>query len=357
MSGGKTLDLSGEELSAAVRERMLRHLPDWHDVPELRRFYELQRDYPSRVGKTLRGRVLVLSAATHGADELDTALTVAAAIELFQAWVLVHDDIEDESEERRGSPALHRLVGVPIALNVGDALHAHMWGLLHTLLEEPPAATTQQAADRSRLARSVFDEFGAMVTKTAMGQHLDLAWVEEGRFDVTEDEYRRMVTLKTAWYTVASPLRLGAMVAGVEPDPRLTDAGLDLGAAFQIRDDLLNLATDGSVPDYGKEALGDLFEAKRTLILTHLLGALSRSDAAAVTRRLALPRSERTLADARWVRELMESNGSLDHAQGVADRLTESGLGTLREALSRAASPKAAEVLIGELAAVADRRS
>ncbi|HZW99503.1 MAG TPA: polyprenyl synthetase family protein [Trueperaceae bacterium] len=342
--------LPSEVLGARVRDRMLAALPTTHEDPELARFYAHQRDYPNRGGKTLRGRTVVLSAAAHGAGDLGDAVTVAAALELFQAWVLVHDDIEDGSEERRGAPALHRLVGMPVALNVGDALHVHMWRLLHTLL-----ATAEATPERTRTVRSVLDEFGAMVSNTAAGQHLDLSYVAAGRFDVSEEEYLRMVTLKTAWYTVASPLRLGALLAGERPDPRLGAAGLDLGGAFQVRDDVLNLAASADTPGYGKEALGDLYEAKRTLILAHLLANVSQDDRVDVTRRLSKPRAERSDEDVYRVLDLMRRHGSLEYAQAVADRLTERGLRTLGEALDEAPRPAWADALMDELSRVADR--
>src|SRR5690606_4265475 len=199
-----TLDvLDTDAVTAAIRARVLAALPVGGPDAELARFARLQRDYPSREGKTLRGRVVVLSAAAHGASDLAEVLAVAAALEPFQAWVLVHDDIEDGSEERRGAPALHRLVGVPVALTVGDAMHVQMWRLLHGLLDRRTASDAAGAVTAAVVAR-VLEEFGSMVARTAAGQHLDLAWVAAGRFDVTEDEYLRMVTLKTAWYTVAS---------------------------------------------------------------------------------------------------------------------------------------------------------
>ncbi len=336
---------------------MLEALPAGGDDPELGRFAKLQRDYPSRGGKTLRGRLVVLSAAAHGAPDLADALTVAAALELFQAWVLVHDDIEDGSEERRGSPALHRLVGMPVALNVGDAMHVHMWRLLHGLLAGPPTAETAQVAARAALATRVLEEFGGMVTRTAEGQHLDLAWVEDGRFDVGEAEYLTMVRLKTAWYTVASPLRLGAVLAGQEPSPALTSAALDLGAAFQVRDDVLNLQTEDGSPAYGKEALGDLYEGKRTLMLSHLLASAHADVAEEVVSALSRPRAQRTEAQALQVLAHMREHGSVAHAQRTADRLAADGLSALEAALAGAPNRPVAAALLGELADVADRTS
>ncbi len=342
--------LDREALASAIRERVLTALPEGDPHPELDRFAALQRDYPLRPGKALRGRVVVLSAAAHGAADADAAITVAAALELFQAWVLVHDDIEDGSEERRGAPALHRQVGVPVALNVGDAMHARMWRLLHGLLAPDP-----EHPARAALAPRVLDEFGAMVSRTAAGQHLDLSWVETGRFDVGEDDYLRMVTLKTAWYTVASPLRLGALLASREPSPLLTRAGLELGAAFQVRDDVLNLESGSAASGYGKEALGDLFEAKRTLMLAHLLAEAPTEVADEVVSLLSGPREERTREQALRVLGLMRRHGSLDHAQDVARRLAASGLEALDQALAGAPDPRAAEALRRELAQVAER--
>jgi len=350
-----TLDvLDTDAVTAAIRARVLAALPVGGPDAELARFARLQRDYPSREGKTLRGRVVVLSAAAHGASDLDAVLTVAAALELFQAWVLVHDDIEDGSEERRGAPALHRLVGVPVALNVGDAMHVQMWRLLHGLLDRRTASDAAGAVTAAVVAR-VLEEFGSMVARTAAGQHLDLAWVAAGRFDVTEDEYLRMVTLKTAWYTVASPLRMGALLAGREPAPALERAGLDLGAAFQVRDDVLNLAEGSAAAGYGKEALGDLYEAKRTLILAHLLRSAPPATRDEVVSTLARPREERRPEDVRRVLAHMRAHGSLAYAQAAARRLADSGLAALGEALGQAPDRSAAAALTAALAEVAER--
>ena len=117
-----------EALSEAIRTG----LPQTHEKPVLNAFYRLIRDYPERGGKGLRGLLVLLSTGAHGAD-WRRGLEVAAALELFQNWVLIHDDIEDDSEERRGAPALHKQVGMPVALNVGDALHVYMWQKLHGL--------------------------------------------------------------------------------------------------------------------------------------------------------------------------------------------------------------------------------
>lgn len=312
--------LLGLEWDARVLEAMLAALDDPSEVDdlELARFRRLQRDYPQRGGKGIRGRLVALSALAHGAD-LDEAASVAAALELFQNWVLVHDDVEDDSETRRGKPAMHRSVGIPVAINVGDAMHVAMWRLVvHATSVSHPAVLT---------------EFLDMISRTAEGQHLDLAWVEARRFDVDEADYLAMVERKTAYYTVVSPLRLGAHLAGTTPDPRFTTSGLALGAAFQIRDDVLNLLPDDDGA-YGKEFAGDLLEGKRTLVLAHAFATLDDTDARRLEQLLDRPRNDKSEASMQEALRLLEQAGSIEYAQSVAEAKAEAGLAELDAALA-----------------------
>jgi geranylgeranyl diphosphate synthase type II len=311
--------LLGTDWDGRLRGSVVAALADPADAPgpELARFRELQRDYPRRGGKGIRGRLVALSALAHGAT-LDQAVPVAAALELFQNWVLVHDDVEDDSETRRGRPALHRLAGVPVAINVGDAMHVAMWRLL----------IEGHVVHRA----GVLSEFLAMIERTAEGQHLDLAWVAAHRFDVDEDAYLDMVRRKTATYTVVSPLRLGALLAGRAPDARFGPAGETLGAAFQIRDDVLNLLPDDQ-GRYGKEFAGDLFEGKRTLVLARAFERLGAADADRLRTLLDRPRDLKTEAEMREALALIESADALRYAQAIAERMADEGLALLQRAL------------------------
>ena len=272
---------------------------------DLDRFVQLQRDYPERGGKGLRGRLALASTVAHGGDA-EEALPVAAALELFQNWVLVHDDVEDDSEERRGRPALHRTVGPAIAINVGDAMHVAMWDLLFRI--------------RAPWRDAVVREFLATIRTTAEGQHLDLTWVAHQRFAIDRSAYLAMVERKTATYTVVAPLRLGAHVAGrEEPHPDLASSGRLLGRAFQIRDDVLNLTPD---PDggYGKEFAGDLYEGKRTLVLAIAFERLDDADAGRLRELLGRPRAEIDEAAAHEALALLERCDAVREAQRFAER-------------------------------------
>jgi geranylgeranyl diphosphate synthase type II len=224
---------------------------------------------------------------------------------------LVHDDIEDESELRRGMPTMHAEHGVPIAVNAGDMLTALSVRILRDNL---PVLGLP-------LAWRVYDEFDHMMQESLEGQAMELGWMRDNRCDVTDDDYLRMVLKKTCWYSFIHPCRIGALIATkdrVDLD-RFNRFGCYLGTAFQIQDDLLNLT--GDERRYGKEIGGDLLEGKRTLMLIHLLRQLDTREAARVATYLGQPRTGRSVRDTLWMLELMRSRGSLDHARKVARQL------------------------------------
>ncbi len=303
----------------SLKETILQVLPEHHSNPELQYFYKLICDYPRRGGKHIRGQLVLLSCEAHGGDP-KKALEVAAALELFQNWVLIHDDIEDDSDERRGKPALHKYAGMPLALNVGDALHVYMWQVLHHLEDF-----------EINIWRKIIFEFEQMIQRTAEGQHLDLTWVSKGRFDLAEEEYFEMVTLKTAHYTVISPLRLGAFCAEATPHESISRAGIDLGIAFQIRDDVLNLMSEAS---YGKEFAGDLYEAKPTLILSHTFAHATQAESNKMQNILLKHRPEKTPEDINYLLECIYKYNSLNYAQNIAQLRAEKGLTLLSESLA-----------------------
>lgn len=306
---------------------------------------EMLRDYPRRGGKGLRSELLLASARAHGATSSgqeasgwEGALWLAAGLELFQNWVLIHDDIEDDSEERRGRPALHRLHGVPLAINAGDALHVSMWAAVH----------------RAGVPGGM-EAFLDMVWRTAEGQHLDLAWVEHRTWDLTEADYLEMVRLKTARYTVVVPLQLGALAAGVTPDGRFVDAGLRLGTAFQIRDDVLNLRGDAA--RYGKEIGGDLWEGKRTLIVLHWLTGAPGDQKSVFLEQMRRDRADKDPAAIADIHRWLLESGSVDYAQAYAGAQAAEGLELLAEALEGAPDQVAARELLDTVRELATREA
>ena len=309
-----------KRVKAAVDRLILEELlPKSSPIPEVNLLYEMMRDYPSRPAKGLRPFLCVAACRAAGGTEQDSLLT-AACIELFQHWILIHDDIEDESELRRGQPTLHLKHSPALALNTGDALHAKMWGSL--LMNE------------RRLGRektlNVLGEFARIVGFTTEGQHMELGWVTGGRWDLAESDYYEMCTRKTSWYTVAGPCRLGAIVAGSDAATleRLRDYGMKLGVGFQIQDDALNLI--GDQKKYGKAKSDDILEGKRTLILLHALGRAEPAERARATGIMGKSRGQKSDADVAYVLSLIERYGSVAYAQERARSLMDEAIGTLR---------------------------
>ena len=288
-----------------VRRGMLDALPDGEPVQWL---YGPMREYPSRPGKALRP-ALCLSASRAFGAEPDALLGVAVAIELLHNAFLVHDDVADGSEMRRGRPTLGASHGMAAALNAGDGLAIVSGQVLRR-------ATRQLDPD---LADMVWHEFDTMALRTLEGQATELGWQLDNVEDLRPEDYLELIMLKTCWYTTIHPLRVGALVgSGGNADlAPLVRFGFHFGAAFQIRDDLLNLVGDERT--YGKEILGDLYEGKRTLTLMHLLSAAAGEDRALLSDYLRRNRAERSEHMVRTVRRLMDDYGSIDYTREYAE--------------------------------------
>jgi geranylgeranyl diphosphate synthase type II len=272
--------------------------------------YSMAADYPARGGRALRASLCIASARIFGAS-IDDAINSAVALELLHNAFLVHDDVEDESEERRGHPTLHALHGVPTAVNVGDAL---------TVMSLRPLIDNRRALGE-RVALRILEETEIMARESVEGQAMELAWRRSNLIDLTGEDYLQMILKKTCWYTVIYPCRIGALIGtrdGQNLD-RYVRFGFFTGAAFQIQDDLLNLL--GDKRRYGKEIGGDLWEGKRTLMLIHVLNHADRDDRRRIRGLLAKSRADRTATEIRWLRRQMDLTGAIEYARETAHGL------------------------------------
>ena len=209
-------------------------------------------------GKRVRAQLVLLAAEAFGGEAArQRAMPAALAVEVFHAFTLVHDDIMDGAATRRGRPSVHVRWSEATAILAGDLL----MGLAYRLLD---ATDTPRRAD-------VRAAFHAMVARLCEGQALDLAF--ETTHDVSVDDYLGMIDGKTG-ALLGCALTLGALVGGAADDvlAALGTAGRDLGRAFQIQDDLLDLTAPPET--WGKPLGGDLVEGKKTFLL---LLALART--------------------------------------------------------------------------------
>jgi geranylgeranyl diphosphate synthase type II len=177
----------------------------------------------------------------------------------------------------------------------------------------------------AQLALDVLLDTERMARESAEGQAMELGWRRDNVMELEDEDYFTMVLKKTSWLAVIYPARVGAMIGtrGRADLDQFIRFGFFLGAAFQIQDDLLNLAADQR---YGKEALGDLFEGKRTLMLIHAFRRASPSERAKLKSILSAPRSERRAEEVAWIRSLMERYDSLDYARRIGHGLAGAAL-------------------------------
>jgi geranylgeranyl diphosphate synthase type II len=287
-------------------------------------------EYLGRGGKGLRPALCLATCEAFGGDAAQ-ALPSAAALELLHTAFLVHDDIEDDSELRRGEPTLHQQYGTALALNAGDGLALLALGALRDN-EEPLGR---------RLAARIWREFDFMARLTVDGQARELGWLRDGRTDLTPDDYLDLIMRKTCWYTTLLPLRVGALIGarGNVDLAAMLRFGFFLGAAFQIRDDILNLT--GSVDRYGKEPLGDLREGKRTLMVIHLLAAAGPRDRDRVAGYLALRPAERTPDVTATLLAMMQAHGSVAFAEEFARGIARSAAEAFEDAFAGVADSPA----------------
>ncbi len=265
-------------------------------------------------GKRLRPSFCYWSFRAHGGEagspEASAVLHVGAALELFQAAALFHDDVMDASDTRRGQPTAHRAFaalhvregwtgspdrfGESVAILLGDLA-------LAASESEFALATGGFAPGAARAAREVFD---LMRTEVTVGQYLDvLAQALPWGTDPVADEARarEVIRAKSARYSVEHPIVLGAALAGADGDTleAMRTVGLPLGEAFQLRDDLLGVFGDPGVT--GKPAGDDMREGKRTVLVARAMSLASRQERELLARQLG----DRTL-DAQQVARLAE---------------------------------------------------
>jgi geranylgeranyl diphosphate synthase type II len=310
--------------AGVVSAEMRRYLPG-DERPDLRRYlYDLVADYPKRWGKMMRPSICLATAQAFGAS-MELAVPAAASIELLHNSLLIHDDIEDESDERRGAPTLHRLHGMPLALNAGSALSLMSLYPLLGAGSLPPSVTARVLEETMRVGQ-----------ESAEGQALELGWCRDNRLDLREENYLELVLKKTCWLATIHPLRVGALLAlGSSADlDRFVCFGFFLGAAFQIHDDVLNLI--GDTRKYGKEIAGDLWEGKRTLILIELLRSCTPDERGELERFFALGRGQKTPTQVARVLSLMHRYGSIEAARATAEALAGAAQHELEQAFAEA---------------------
>lgn len=315
-----------------------------------------------RGGKRLRARFCLTGwrAVADSSEAFDdAALAVAASLEVFHAAALVHDDLVDNSDTRRGQPAAHRALQAAHR-EAGWAGDSDAFGrsgaiLLGDLLVAWSDDLLEEGLDGASTARKTRRAYARMRRDVTIGQFLDVA--EESAYAVYPDGAHaeralRVASYKSARYSIQQPLEIGASLAGA--DAAQLDAlgrfGHDVGMAFQLRDDVLGVFGDSAVT--GKPVGDDLREGKRTVLVAYARESLTPAERHEVDTRLGDPGLDaeqigilqRTIVDSGALARTEELIA--DYARRADSALAAAPLGTaaLEElrALARAATERTA---------------
>lgn len=266
---------------------------------------------PEATGKRIRPLLVLLCTAACGAD-WQSALPAAAAVELVHNFSLVHDDIQDNSDKRRGRSTTWVKWGAPMAINVGDALFVMSNQAIIDLKENYPAEVVLRATE-------ILNNTCLDLTR---GQFLDMSYEE--RLDLGVDDYWPMVAGKTA-ALLSACCHIGALLGGSDESTQeaYRSFGHYLGLAFQVQDDILGIWGDEALT--GKSAASDLVEGKKSLPVLAGLGAAGKF---AKRWRQGPIQSAEVAEFAR----ILASEGGYEKANDAAKQMTDLALMSLREA-------------------------
>lgn len=310
--------LVDEAIEAVLRRRS-------QELPEASFLIDEMWRLTAAGGKRLRPAFCYWGFRAAGGEHGDAILRAASSLELLHTFAIVHDDIMDAADERRGEEAVHARHGVGVGILVGD--------LALVLADDafmgagfPAEATARAFAAYSRMRQEVI-----------AGQYLDLAYA--ARTDITVADARRVAVLKSGRYSIEEPLAIGAALAGASDDflASLSAFGGPLGEAFQLRDDLLG--TFGDRSHVGKPVDSDIIEGKRNVLYAFAAAATTAAENAFLTSRWG--GEALTPAEIGRLRDLLESSG----ARAATEALLEEQVAVARrglEALAPAGEERAA---------------
>ncbi|GAB4541072.1 MAG: polyprenyl synthetase family protein [Anaerolineales bacterium] len=302
-----------EEMLPAIEDELQKQVARLNE-PRTRPFYEMLTYHmgwtgegagKQAMGKRIRPLMTLLAAASRGADWRNSA-PAAAAIELVHNFSLIHDDVQDDSERRRGRLTVWKIWGAPMAINAGDALFVLAQQAMTDLKKSYSAKVTLRAA-------SILHDVCLDLTR---GQYLDMSY--EQRSDLAAEDYYPMIGGKTSALLSACTqigAALGGATAAQQEAYRLF--GYHLGMAFQIQDDVLGIWGDEALT--GKSAVSDLVEGKNSLPIIY---GVRRGGAFAQRWR----QGKVSAAEASALARQLESEGAKAYAEQAAAQETEQAL-------------------------------
>ncbi|MDD5196219.1 MAG: polyprenyl synthetase family protein [Candidatus Omnitrophica bacterium] len=278
------------------------------------------KEFLSRGGKRIRPIFFCIGYLGFAKKAPPGLYRSALSLELLHDFMLVHDDIIDKSAMRRGKPSMHVLLnkylkhaknlkfkGDDLAIAIGDVMYAMALDAFLAVRERP---------ERKDLA---LKKLISAALYTGSGEFIELLLGIKPIEKISKNDIYKIYAYKTANYTFASPLAMGAVLAGVKDSQikKLFDYGMHLGCAFQIKDDIIG--TFGESKEIGKSNLTDIKEAKRTLLVWHAYNHCDRKGKAAIKKVFSGKKTGKK--ELLKIRRLLSATGSLDYARGEIKNL------------------------------------
>ena len=303
------------------------------------------QEYTLRGGKRLRPIFCIYGYKCFSDAQIEAIIAASISLELMQSYLLIHDDIMDEDELRRGKPTFHivckalgeRLFGTNAtkALKFGENIAT----VAGDLLEAYGAEALATSPFASEYVKKAVAKYAEIVKNVGYGQILDITAGMRG--GITEDEILKVHQLKTASYTIEGPLHIGALLAGAEDADLqiLSTYGIPLGLAFQIQDDILGLF--GSEDKTGKPVGSDIREGKKTLLIFRALQRCTDEEKKVL--RAALGNPQVTKKEIDMIRAIVRETGSLDYSKRLVDELIAQAVQAIDDAPFR---PEAKDFLV-----------
>ncbi|MFG6195909.1 polyprenyl synthetase family protein [Nonomuraea sp. JJY05] len=336
-------------VGSRIDRRLAGFLETWRapvDDPDVEAAYQLLTDFVLNGGKRIRPQLCYWGWRGAGGGDGEEIITAAASLELCHAGLLIHDDIMDGSELRRGRATVHRSLA---GLHRGPGSDAFgqaggiLLGTLSLAWSDTMLSSCGVEPHRLRAAHHVFD---TMRTEVISGQYLDV--LAQLRSGASVDEALTVIRFKTAKYTVERPLQIGGALAGASMEllESYSRFGLPLGEAFQLRDDVLG--TFGQESETGKSALDDLREGKHTVLVAHAVRRATPAQLAHLRSWHGNP--ELTEERAEEVRQILRDTGALAEVEEMIEDRVREAVTALAAARMEPEAARALAVLADQLA-------
>ncbi len=309
-------ETSKEKIKNKINEILDKEIEKYEDNEFIKEsLMELKR--LSQGGKRVRGYLIKLGQMLFGKDD-DSYVDLAAAIEIFQTAILIHDDIIDEADKRRGMDTINAKyeghIGVAKGICIGDLGFFISYRIINN------------ASISKELKDEIIKIYSKTLHNTVNGEIVDvelpLKSLEYHR-NMDEKIIYDIYVNKTAWYTIIGPILIGAASAGAseEDKEKLIEMGTNLGIAFQIKDDLLGLYS--SVKDMGK-TLNDIKEGKQTIIYKYAIDHASKEELEVISKYYGNPNV--TDEESNIIINLFDKLGAKENAEALVKKYTDNGI-------------------------------